>query len=436
MGLMDDRVPLEVSMTKRVLFIAYSFPPHGGMGVQRSVKFVRYLPNYHWQPTVLTTSARSTLTDPEMARQVSPETTIVRVGGLVLPVSWPWRLRYGIRQWILTVDDQIGWLPFSVRRARQLMKRNSFDLIYSTSGPYTDHLVALRLKRKTGLPWVADFRDPWLDNYSQEFATKAHRALCAHLEQQIIEAADQVLVVNEQMRTQFLNRYSSLSPSNCIVLPNGFDPNDYEGLKPVAHDGRFTLVHAGSLYGTRVQSVRVFLLALARCFQNQGISRRKICVRFVGRAGHEAQEQVQTLGLGDVVEFLGHLPHQEALAHQLAADLLLLVVGSGPGSSAVATGKIYEYLAAGKPILALTPASAAADLLEEAQVGMIAPPDDPKAIVSALTRLYRDWREGRLQAAPDPSFLARYDRRNQAARLAQIFDELSQPAGQTRGKIA
>jgi glycosyltransferase involved in cell wall biosynthesis len=133
---------------------------------------------------------------------------------------------------------------------------------------------------------------------------------------------------------------------------------------------------------------------------------------------------------------LGHLPHQEALAHQLAADLLLLVVGSGPGSSAVATGKIYEYLAAGKPILALTPASAAADLLEEAQVGMIAPPDDPKAIASALTRLYRDWREGRLQAAPDPSFLARYDRRNQTARLAQIFDELSQPSGQTRGKIA
>ncbi len=420
-------------MTKRVLFIAYTFPPHGGTGVQRSVKFVRYLPSHDWQPTVLTASAKPALTDPELARQVPPQTEIVRVGGLVLPVSWPWRLRYGIRQWILTVDDRIGWLPFAVQRARRLFQQNAFDAIYSTSGPYTDHLVALRIKRDTGLPWVADFRDPWLDNFSQQFATRVHRAVCAHLEQQVIETADRILVVSEPMRTQLLDRYPSLNASRCTVLPNGFDPNDFERLESAPRDGRFTLVHSGSLYGPREQSAQAFLLALNLNLRNQEIPRHAICVRFVGRAGFEAHEQARQLGLEDVVEFRGQLAHREALAHQLAADILLLIVGSGPGSASVATGKVYEYLAAGKPILALAPPSAAAALVEEAQVGTTAPPDDPKAIAVALTQLYRDWREGQPQVRPNPAILARYDRRNQAAQLAQIFDTLIQPAAKTRG---
>lgn len=404
------------------------------MGVQRSVKFVRYLPSHGWQPTVLTTSAKPALTDLDMARQVPPQTEIVRVGGLVLPVSWPWRLRYGIRQWILTVDDRIGWLPFAVRRARRLLQQNAFDAIYSTSGPYTDHLVALRLKRDTGLPWVADFRDPWLDNFSQQFATRVHRAVCAYLERQVIEAADRILVVSEQMRTQFLNRYPFLSPSNCIILPNGFDPNDSESLTPADRDNRFTIVYTGSLYGA--QSARTFLTALSDCLHDEKIPHPDIRVRFVGLAGIETREQVQELEVGSVVEFLGFVPHQQALAHQLAADLLLLIVGSGPGAASVSTGKVYEYLAAGKPILALAPPSAAAALVEEAEVGTIAPPDDPEAIAVALTKLYRDWREGQLRVRSNPAILARYDRRNQTARLAQIFDELSHPSEQTRGKIA
>jgi glycosyltransferase involved in cell wall biosynthesis len=408
---------------KQVLCIAYLFPPHGGGGVQRTVKFVKYLARYGWQPTILTAPAQGPLLDPSLMADVPAQTPIMRVQGPMLPKSLPWRLRQWLTRWFLVIDEQVGWLPFAVRRGAALLRRESFQALYSTAGPYTDHLVALRLRRAGRVPWVADFRDPWLGNESASFPTPLHRSLNARLEGDVVMAADRVLVVSEPMRCQFLTRYPGLSPTRIVTLPNGFDPADFEGVEPAARDSRFTLVYTGSFYGSR--SARHFLAALRQVLDAGLIPRRAICVRLIGNTGHEAARLVEEWGLHDVVEFAGYLSHQQTLAHQLAADLLLLIVGGGADSRVVLTAKIFEYLACARPILALVPPGAAADLLTEAGVGRIVPPDNQEAAATALAALFADWRSGRLQTLPDPFVVARYDRRLQAGELAHILDDIA-----------
>lgn len=414
---------------KRVLLIAFFFPPRGGGGVQRTVKFVKYLYEFGWQPTILTAPTTIPVRDPSMEAEVPSQTAIVRVRGLTLPDCLPWRFRRWVTHWVLTVDEQVGWLPFAVREGSALLGQGGWQALYSTSTPYTDHLVAMRLKRESQLPWVADFRDPWLDNFAAAFATPVHRSFCARLERNIVFAADRVLVISEPMRQQFLRRYPELPPAHVITLPNGFDPADFELVKPAARDSRFTLVYAGSLYGSR--TARPFLTALRQLLDDQTIPRDMLCVRFVGSPGYETAQLVTEWALNDVVELVGYLPHTESIAQQLSADALLLIIAGGANSEAVFTAKIFEYLAAAKPILALIPPGTAADLLTEA-FGVealagalcIVPPDDPAAIATALVTQITAWREGRLQGSPDPAVIGRYDRRRQTGELARILDEL------------
>jgi glycosyltransferase involved in cell wall biosynthesis len=407
----------------QLLCIAYFFPPYGGGGVQRTLKFAKYLPDFGWQPTILTARANPSLSDPTLAAEVPSQTRIVRVGGPVLPSSWPWRLRSFIKRWLLVVDEQIGWLPFATQGGLSLLRDQSYRVLYSTATPYTDHLVALRLRRASQLPWIADFRDPWLDNVTLTFATPLHRVVCAHLERDILRTADRILVVSEPMRQQFLARYPDLPSSRIVTLPNGFDPEDFQGIEPAAHDARLTLVYTGSLYGAR--SARPFLEALRDTLDRGLIPRNALNIRFVGNTGYELGQLVSEWGLGDIVELVAYSSHAQAIAHQLAADGLLLIIAAGPGSKAVLTAKIFEYLACGKPILALVPPGAALDLLAEAGVGRMVPPDDVDAIATAVVCLLSDWQSGQLKAVPDRDVVARYDRRRQAGLLAQILNELA-----------
>ena len=408
---------------KRALFIAYLFPPQGGSGVQRTVKFLKYLPEFDWQSIVLTGPRPRHATDESLARDVPAETPVVRVRGAALPGHWPWRVRRWITSWLLTVDAQVGWWPFAVRRGLAIARTHELAALYSTSAPYTDHLVAWQIKKKVGVPWVADFRDPWLENFAPRFATRWHRYVCACLEAEIVHTADRVLVVSEPMRKQFLRRYPYVQPDHFVTLTNGYDQADYADVAPVAQDGRrFTLVYTGSLYGK--QSGRPLLAAIKRVLQDGAISRHWFRVLFVGAAGKETARLVQSWKLDDVVEIRGYVPHAQMIGHQLGADVLLLIIGSGPHSEVVLTSKIFEYLATGKPILALVPPGAAADLLREARVGHFASPDDPEAISAILVRLSAQWRQGKLVAEPDPKVVTRYDRRELTKKLVGILHEV------------
>jgi glycosyltransferase involved in cell wall biosynthesis len=411
---------------RKVLVVAYYFPPVGGGGVQRTLKAVKYLPTNGWQPIVL--SARPPARypqDPSLTAEIPSQTSVIRTRAFLAPGWLPWRIRHLVTRWLLLVDEQIGWLPFAVRQGQTMTQRDDISAIYTTSAPITAHLIGLRLKRLTGLPWIADWRDPWIGNFSASFATPWHEQLAARLERQIVHAADRSTVVSEPMRQALLARYPDLAPERVLTLPNGFDPSDFQGVQPLGQEsGRMVIVYSGSFYGQR-QSPRPFLLGLDAALATDPNQRQTLRVRFVGNTGALTMRLVEELGLDDVVKFTGYLPHRESIGHLLGADLLLVVIGDGPGSEAVFTGKIFEYLASGRPILALTPAGAAADLLVETGAATIVTPEDVPAIARQILALHQCWRTGQLHSAADPTAFARFDRRQLTARLAQTLNQIS-----------
>jgi glycosyltransferase involved in cell wall biosynthesis len=414
-----------------VLVVAYFFPPMGGGGVQRTLKFIKYLPECGWRPIVVTPRpSRTRLNDADLAAEIPTQAQIIRTGDLGLPNWMPWRLRAWITRWLFMVDDHIGWYAFAMKACQKCIREEGVQAIYSTSAPYTDHIIGYRLKQRTNLPWVADFRDPWVGNFSAAFPTRLHQRLAEKMERAVVRAADRVLVVSEPMRQAMAARHPDLPAAKVVVLPNGYDRQDFVSLQPEAIQAaeemdRFLLVYSGSFYGRR-QTAEKFLLALQQIIQAGLVPKERLRVRFVGNSGKQTLELIETTGLKEVCQTTGYLPHRQSLAHLIAADVLLLIVGRGPGSEAVFTGKIFEYLASGKTILCLADPGAAADLVREAQAGVVVDPEDIPAIADRIKELYLRWAGGGLnQQQAKPEVLKRYERGALTSQLAAVLNEIT-----------
>jgi glycosyltransferase involved in cell wall biosynthesis len=410
---------------QRVLMISYLFPPMGGVGVQRTLKFVKYLPEFGWEPQILTVHAPKTgLRDDSLLKDVPANTSITRTLALLPPQRFPWRVREFISRWLLTVDEQVGWLPFAIRSGERIIKEDPVEVIYSTSAPFTDHLIARHLHTRFRIPWVADFRDPWIGNANLRFPTTLHRKRVEGLERQVIQDANHVLVVSPPMGQSFCARIPGIDPSKITWLPNGFDTQDFDQTQPARRDrDRFYLVYTGSFYA-QGRTSRTILEAIQAVISNGQIPRECLRLRLVGNIGKATQKWISELSLGDIVETSGYVPHDQCIAHLLAADVLLLIIGSSPDSAAVFTGKVFEYLAAGKPILCLANKGVASDLIRRACAGIIVPPEDIPQISRHIVEMYQQWQNGRLGIVPDEQLIQTFERRQLTGRLVSIFDHL------------
>jgi glycosyltransferase involved in cell wall biosynthesis len=409
----------------RVLVVSYLFPPMGGVGVQRTLKFVKYLRDFGWDPLVLTARPPGNgLRDPALLNELPESISVTRTSALLLPQKLPWRMREIFTRWILTIDEQVGWLPFAVHAGQRIIREKNVDLIYSTSAPYTDHLVALRLQKQARLPWVADFRDPWVGNANLHFATPLHRRIIEQKERQVIMRAGHVLVVSPPMADSFTSRIKSGAASHFTCLPNGYDADDFAHNLPAPRErDRFTLVYTGSFYA-HGRSSRSILEAFRVAIQSGRIPRQSLCLRLIGNIGKATQAWIAELGLGDIVEASGFVPHAQSISHLLAADALLLVIGDAPDSAGVYTGKLFEYLAAGKPILCLANAGVAADLVVNTRTGRFVSPEDVGLITDSLVDMFQAWQAGQLRITPDLELIRSFERKQLTGRLAGIFDGL------------
>lgn len=408
----------------RLLIIAYYYPPLGGVGAQRPLKFTRYLPEFNWQPIVLSVNVRAdSQQDFSLELSHSMSTPVVRTKACILPERIPWRLRYLISRYVLLVDEQIGWFPFAINAARQIIAKQDIHAVLSTSPPYTTHLIGQKIKRSFHLPWIADFRDPWVGNFSISHPSAWHAQFNAHLEKSVVINADRVITVSEPMREAFAQRYPDQAPTKFCTIPNGFDPAGFSNVtaadRPI---DCFILVYTGSFYGQK-QTPHAFLRSLRLAIDQNLIPINHFQVHFIGSANPYLKEEIETLSLQQVTRVFGFLPHSQTTAHLLSADMALLIIGSGPGSETVVTGKIYEYLASRKPILALVPAGAAADLVNEAKAGIVVPPDDIPAIAAQLGNAYRLWQQGQLSITPNDQVIARFDCRQLTSHLAMLLNE-------------
>ena len=409
------------------------FPPMGGGGVYRPLSFVRYLPQHGWRTTVVTPAGDAFwIVDPSLLERVPPECRVIRTRTL----SGQWWLsraqrgqpsqrrstrRFGAARRaasaMLVPDTYLGWVPFAVRAALEVAGTDHVDVLYSTSPPESTHLAALSVHRRTGLPWVADFRDPWMNLHLLPPASPLHRRLHRSMEARVCAAAD-VVVTTRWHEETMRSAYPRASVSR---VPNGYEGDEARAVSPVHPPARpFRIVHAGML--TQKRSASGFLEALARRVASAPESRSELEVEFIGPREDENERVVARLGLGDVVRFRDTLPHAETLRAERSAHVLLLIKHADPRYDGLVPGKLYEYIGLRRPVLALAPAGEACDLVRSLRRGETAGPSDVDGIERAIARMIDAYREGRLDATYDLSERPEFDRSRLAGDLAAVLE--------------
>ncbi len=401
---------------------AYYFPPLGGGGVQRTLKYVKYLPAEGFESIVIAGAGRAyALRDGGLMRDVPPGTVVIRAHALPLQQA-QWKLGAALRRaglptrWVdeaLWPDGLVGWLPAAVRHGLRVARTRKPNVLYSTSKPETGHLAALIVHRITGIPWVADFRDAWtLNPFGQDSARHLPLAdASARLERAVVAHASYITVVDESID---LLDMETDDPRRMIIR-NGVDPDDlpaFDSPAPASH--RFRLSHVGALYGSR-DAAPVFT-ALRDLAAQGKLDRDQFEMRIVGHTN------VRKTDLDSLpVTFIDYVDHETALGEMSGASALLFYQPpASPGSS----GKIYEYLASGRPVLCVAdPGNLAYRLVDKLGGGVCADARDVPGIARAIERLIGDWHHGNQTVAPGAraEALRRFSRRTLTRELAEVL---------------
>jgi len=421
----------------RALIVSYYFPPAGGGGVQRVLKLCKHLPAFGWDVDVLAPDDPKWVAhDPGLAAEIPPATVVHRARyrgpSDERPVADVLAGARGIRgvatragiygRQLLLPDPRVVWVPDAARAAARIVRERSANVVLTTSPPSSAHMVGSLVARRTGVPWVADLRDSWLANPHRRYEKRSVRAKRAVLEAMARRTFARVAAMTTVTDT-IAEEARALAPPGTptAVISNGCDFDEFAGLR---HEpsGRLRILHAGFFFGNR--SPRPFLEALSRLLADRPELREVIDVRFAGGFRTADREWADALGLGASLRIDGFLPHDQALAAMKNADaLLLLIPRSGGLGTSVLSGKLFEYLAAERPVLALVPPEGiAADLLRSTGFARIADPDDVPGIRAQIEDLVEAWKGGELGDRPLPADVReRLDRRTRASEMADVL---------------
>jgi glycosyltransferase involved in cell wall biosynthesis len=436
---------------KRVLVITYYWPPSGGAGVQRWLKFTKYLPEFGWQPVVYTPeNPEAPVDDPSLQKDVHPE-----VIELKRPIWEPYRLyrqflgkrsgsrinagflseqekpgkKEGISVWIrgnlFIPDARKFWIKPSVRFLRKYLRKNPVDAIISTGPPHSMHLIALKLRKSLHVPWIADFRDPWteIDYYDQLRLTRRSDRKHKTLEREVLTGANRVMVIGRTMAERF-NAAQGITP---VVIPNGFDEADFRkknGGSDEADSGRtFSIVHIGAM--NRDRNHPAFWEAIAALIKEQPALTSNLSIKLVGKLDVSVHRMISEHDLQERVDIETYLHHDQIIPLLQSASVLYLPINNTPNAKSILTGKLFEYLAAGRPILGTGPADGdAAHILKECEAGEMVGFADKERLKEVL----KDWvtlnRDGKLFI--ESTGTEKYYRKNLTARLSELLYQLNQ----------
>jgi glycosyltransferase involved in cell wall biosynthesis len=434
---------------RRLLLLSYFYPPLAGGGVHRALGFTRWLPAHGWDCTVVCAGPEDYwVRDESLEVGVPPGTEVMRVAGGSGLAAWLRIVRgrgggtgrrpgaaFGalrvLSDWWLLPDSYAGWASRARAAAARRLARGGIDALLSTSPPDSVHLAAAPLARRTGLPWVADFRDPWIGLHFRRPPTAWHRGRQRAMLEGVLRGADLVLAATRTHHDD-LAREPALDPTRLAHLPNGFEP-DPAAAAPTGRDPRhLTLAFTGTL--SHLADAETTFEALHAVFARRPEARRVIRLRVAGPYDAEYRDRATALGLTGIVEWCGPVPHAEARALQRAADALML--WSPRGYRTNIPGKVYEYLDSGTPVLALLdPQDEVTALLRRAGATLLVP-GDREGLAVEIERRYLDWRQGGGAPAPGrPAWLEEHTRERLAGRLAALLDGLiERPRARTAGK--
>jgi glycosyltransferase involved in cell wall biosynthesis len=426
---------------------AYFFPP-AATGVRRVVSLVEHLPSAGWEPVVVACRATrgagvdaGPLSNPRVAgarvvrtESLDPYRLVERLrpsNGRVGAGCEGGACGRGVMNWLrrhlFFPDDRAGWIPFAVAAGLREVRAGRVQALYSSNYPQSSHLAAWIVHRLTGLPWLADFRDGWTQNPAfHDPGNAVLAALHRWGERAVARSATRLVTVSPPLTRHLQGlRPGVRVPAETVF--NGFEPGEWgrarqqaAALGPLV-PGRRTLLYAGTFFGRRRPDL--FLSALRRVLRREPAWRDRLRVRFRCALDARSVGLIRRWDLADVVEVLPPLRFAQIVVEQLRADACLLVLERGPGSEIMVSQKVFEYLAAGRPILALVPPGAAAELLAETGGAEVVTDPHPRRAAQALRRLLVGLEEGSAPR-PDPARVARFERGAQAARIAGLLDQM------------
>lgn len=412
---------------KKVLLIAYHFPPLGGGGVFRTLKFTKYLPEFGYQPYVLTVkNSIYPEKDLTLVKEIPAEARIHRTFSFEHRIFRAPRLLNINLKWFYLPDQNIGWLPFGVFTGSKLVKKEKISVIFATSPIWTSLLIGLILKKRTKRPLLVDFRDPWTDNFSIKYPTKFHESLERKMEKMVLTQADYITVATDSIKNNLIMKYPFIK-SKIETITNGFDPEDFNNLRIFDRKGKFIITYVGSIYG--LLTAAPFLRALKELAEEKKQFKEKVEVIFVGNCGKETPHIVSELGLEENVRFVGYVSHRKSLEFMVNSNVLLLLITLEDSiGEVILTAKLFEYLASRKPIIALAPENGlAAKLIKSINAGTVISPLEVQRVKRVIASYYDLWVERKLHATIDvTSDINPYNRKVLTGKLAQIFDKISQ----------
>jgi len=410
-------------MRIRVLFIAYHFPPlHGSSGILRTLKFVKYSPEFDIEPLVLTVKPYAyEMRDSALCSEVPEDVHVHRT--IVLDTKRHLSFRGRYLDIMATPDRFISWIPTGVIAGIKLILQKKIDVIFSTAPIPSAHIIALALKRIMRKPWVADFRDPLWDEYFQ--VSSKQLQVRKQIERTTVNSATRIIVTTEGMRQLFVKRYPKKNPKDIIVIENGYDESDFQGLNGKNINGKrpFRLIHTGLLYPLDRNPIP-FFRAIKRSVEMNRILMGDICIELYS-PGNEVNyaREIENLGIQDLVCIHPQIPYRKALIEMNNADVLLLFQGKSCNQQIPA--KLYEYIRIGRPILAMTPHnSETARVIRSANAGQIVPLDDSEAISLLLSEWICNLKSGKKLPNASPDTAQKYCRRTQAAELSATIREI------------
>jgi len=432
------------SEMKKVLIVTYYWIPSGGAGVQRWVKFTKYLREFGWEPIIYTPeNPEYPSIDHSFEKDIPSGITVLKTpiwepynvyrnltgkkngainAGFISEdkkQSWKDKVSIRIRGNFLIPDPRRFWIKPSVRFLTDYIRNNQVDALITTGPPHSMHMIGLGLKKKIpSLRWLADFRDPWtnIDFYKDlnlsGFADRIHH----QMEKEVLQTADQVVVVSNGMKME----YELLNPRKIDVVTNGYDESD-EQIAAIQLDTKFSISHIGTLNAAR--NPRTVWTVLGELCQENSNFKSDLQIQLVGKVDFSVLEAIREVGLEQHLVKIDYLTHSEAIKKQQSSQVLLLLINNSGNAKGILTGKFYEYLAAKRPILGVGPTDGdAAEVLQDTGGGVMVDFDDDIATKKYLLGFYSQYKSNSLSV--QSGSVARYSRRSLTGQLASILNSL------------
>ena len=429
---------------KKVLVITYYWPPTGGSGVQRWVKFSKYLPQYGWQPVIYTPeNPEMTSVDRSLEGDIPPEAIVIkrpivefyslyrRLMGRkdssvkeVNPINnrertFKQKLMLMLRGNLFIPDPRVTWVRPSVRFLKKYLEENPVDVIVSTGPPHSMHLIAMKVAAATGIPWIADFRDPWTKMFYFKhlcLSSWAERKHC-RLEKKVLGNADVVVAVSPLVQDEF----KAMTDTPVELITNGFDEDDFDQV--VEPDGYFNVTHTG-LFAADGNPDVIWKVLAEKCASDPEF-RKLLRIRLAGKTDPEIIASIRAAGLEDNLIDLGYQSHNNAVREQKNASLLILPLRKEPEYRATLPGKLFEYLASMVPILGIGQTDGAmARIINETQSGVVFNWDDEESVRTYIGHCWHDFYSDNSQRPDNTDVISRYSRRNLAGQMACLFQRV------------